>query len=47
VIQDIADESRGLDNVKVEVSGVPFPLSMWLLGSGLVGLARLRVNFKS
>jgi hypothetical protein len=41
-LQTIDDESWGLDNVKVEVSGVPVPPTALLLGSGLVGLLVLR-----
>jgi hypothetical protein len=37
-LQGIADESWGLDNVKVAVSAVPVPPSVWLFGSGLLGL---------
>jgi hypothetical protein len=43
-LQDIADESWGLDNVKVEV--VPLPSTLLLLGSGLLGLAGLRLRFR-
>jgi hypothetical protein len=37
-LQGIGDESWGLDNVRVEVSAVPVPASVWLFGSGLLGL---------
>jgi hypothetical protein len=37
-LQSLADESWGLDNVKVDVSAVPVPASVWLFGSGLLGL---------
>jgi hypothetical protein len=37
-LQGLADESWGLDNVKVDVSAVPVPPSVWLFGSGLLGL---------
>lgn len=37
-LQGIADESWGLDNVKVAVSPVPVPAAVWLFGSGLLGL---------
>jgi hypothetical protein len=37
-LQGIADESWGLDNVKVQVSAVPIPAAVWLFGSGLLGL---------
>ncbi len=37
-LQSLADESWGLDNVRVEVSAVPVPASVWLLASGLLGL---------
>ncbi|HYA39620.1 MAG TPA: VPLPA-CTERM sorting domain-containing protein [Candidatus Methylomirabilis sp.] len=37
-LQGLADESWGLDNVKVDVSAVPVPPAVWLFGSGLLGL---------
>lgn len=37
-LQGLADESWGLDKVKVEVSAVPVPPAVWLFGSGLLGL---------
>jgi hypothetical protein len=37
-LQGIADESWGLDNVRVDVSAVPVPAAAWLFGSGLLGL---------
>lgn len=37
-LQGLADESWGLDKVKVEVSAVPVPSAVWLFGSGLLGL---------
>lgn len=37
-LQSLADESWGLDNVKVEVAAVPVPAAVWLFGSGLLGL---------
>ena len=37
-LQGLADESWGLDNVKVEVSAVPVPPAVWLFASGLLGL---------
>jgi len=40
-LQGIDDESWGLDNVRVEVSAVPIPASVWLFGSGLLGLVGL------
>jgi len=37
-LQSLADESWGLDNVRVQVSAVPIPAAVWLFGSGLLGL---------
>ena len=37
-LQSLADESWGLDNVRVAVAAVPIPAAVWLFGSGLVGL---------
>ncbi len=38
-LQSLADESWGLDNVRVQVSAVPVPAAVWLFGSGLIGVA--------
>jgi hypothetical protein len=43
-LQGLSDESWGLDNVQVEV--VPLPPSLLLLGSGLLGLAAVRLRFR-
>lgn len=47
-LQGLADESWGLDNVRVDVAPVPVPPALWLFGSGLMGLLgvarRKRVN---
>lgn len=40
------DESWGIDNLKVSVNVVPAPLSLLLMGSGLVGLMGLKMKFK-
>lgn len=45
--QGIADESWGVDNIRIEsdaVSTVPEPTSMLLFGLGLVGLAAARIK---
>lgn len=41
-LQDLADESWGLDNVRVTVSGVPAPGALALLGLGGVMMGRRR-----
>lgn len=42
-LQGIGDESWGIDNVRIELSGtpapVPLPPAVWLLGTGLISLA--------
>lgn len=45
-LQSLADESWGLDNVRVEVSAVPVPAAVWLFGSGLVGLIGVALRHK-
>ena len=37
-LQSLADESWGLDNVRVSVAPIPIPAAVWLFGSGLLGL---------
>jgi hypothetical protein len=37
-LQGLNDESWGLDNVQVAVAPVPVPATVWLFGSGLIGL---------
>ena len=44
------DDSYHADNtggISVEVSQVPIPGALWLLGTGLIGLAGVRKRFKS
>ena len=42
-LQDITDESWGLDNVRVDATApVPVPAPLMLLGSGVLGLTSLR-----
>jgi hypothetical protein len=41
-LYSLPDESWGIDNVRVDVSSVPTPSALVLLGSGLVGLMGLR-----
>lgn len=42
-LQGIGDESWGIDNVRIELTGtpapVPLPPAIWLLGTGLISLA--------
>ena len=40
-LQTLADESWGLDNVRVSVAAVPIPAAVWLFGTGLVALVGL------